>query len=737
MEYVTTIEYYDGNKSLLCSQTINQIALRGRGVFNHFSNIDLMRSYAGFYVNYYKLIVDDSPTAVMNNKTPSKMNDYKYLDYTIDKYDINMVVNENNTFDITETIKAHYNINKHGIIRKIPLRNEIVRLDGTTSKNRAVVSNVTVNSKYITYKENGNYIIKIGDDKEKFTGDATYIIKYNYNIGEDPIEDYDELYFNLIGTDWDTVIGNVTFTITMPKDFDSSKLGFSKGYLGSTSNDNIKYSVSGKTITGRYDSILNSNEALTVRVELPEGYFLNAGFETSILDIAPIFMPIILLFVSIFAWFKYKKNDLIVDTVEFYPPDEYNSLDIGFLYKGKAINKDVTSLLIYLANKGYIKISDPQIELNSKKIALDKDKLENANQKIIELQNKINDERKVNPDSKKIKYYENMIDIYKNIDTQIDYDKYGIKNNINKKDKFIIKKLKEYDGHNINERMFFDGLFSYRDVVTQTSLYNRFYTTMNKILKNVNSSNNKSKIYEKGGIVGKIIIIAMIVLTFIVITVPPMMDYGISEIFMAILFPGIGFSFLIMSVFGNLIHSKIFGIIWGLFFGGMPWFLIVFPNLLINKLYLIGYIIGIIAIICMLILLSREDKRNPYGIKILGRIKGFKNFLETAEKEKLEALVEENPHYFYDILPYTYVLGVSDKWIKKFETINLQAPDWYEGFNSFNVTSFGSFMNHTFTSASNTMSSSPSSSGSGSSGSGSSGGGSSGGGSGGGGGSSW
>lgn len=94
----------------------------------------------------------------------------------------------------------------------------------------------------------------------------------------------------------------------------------------------------------------------------------------------------------------------------------------------------------------------------------------------------------------------------------------------------------------------------------------------------------------------------------------------------------------------------------------------------------------------------------------------------------------ENPTYFYDILPFTYVLGISNTWIKKFEAISLQAPDWYDGTSSFNVTSFGSFMNSTMSSSS--ASNSSSSSGSSSSG-GSSGGGSSGGGSGGGGGGSW
>ena len=73
----------------------------------------------------------------------------------------------------------------------------------------------------------------------------------------------------------------------------------------------------------------------------------------------------------------------------------------------------------------------------------------------------------------------------------------------------------------------------------------------------------------------------------------------------------------------------------------------------------------------MVLLFKAMPKRTKYGNEILGKIKGFKKFLETAEKPRLEAMVMENPTYFYDILPYTYVLGVSDKWIKKFETISL------------------------------------------------------------------
>ena len=177
------------------------------------------------------------------------------------------------------------------------------------------------------------------------------------------------------------------------------------------------------------------------------------------------------------------------------------------------------------------------------------------------------------------------------------------------------------------------------------------------------------------------------------------------------------------------ISPKIFGLVWGLGFGGIPWAGLVLPELKQEPVYLIGYGVGLLCILVMVICLKYLPKRTPYGNEILGKLKGFKNFLETAEKDKLEAMVMENPEYFYNILPYAYVLGVSDKWIKKFESISLQAPSWYDSPNTFDMRTFGTFMNSTMSSAQSNMSYSDSG--------GSSGGGSSGGGSGGGGGGSW
>lgn len=89
--------------------------------------------------------------------------------------------------------------------------------------------------------------------------------------------------------------------------------------------------------------------------------------------------------------------------------------------------------------------------------------------------------------------------------------------------------------------------------------------------------------------------------------------------------------------------------------------------------------------------------RTKRGAELQGKILGFRDFIRKAELDKLKLLVEENPEYFYNILPYAYVMGLSDKWAKNFENIPMSAPEWYGGYNGnqmFNVILFSNMMNN-------------------------------------------
>lgn len=335
INYTFTAYYYDSYYNLVAQGYNSGTAIAGTSNFNQMSNLSILDGHNINEISYYRLSINTSDSNLSENNTisltPSKNYQYSSYDYVIDKYDVNIVVNENNTFDITETITAYFNVSKHGIFRIIPLKNTITRLDGTTSTNRTQVTNVSVDNEYTTLRGNGNYKLQIGSASRILTGEQKYVIKYTYNLGKDPIKNYDELYYNIIGNEWDTVIGNVTFSIIMPKEFDSSKLGFSSGPTGSTDNSKVKYNVSGNSITGSYNGILSVGEALTIRCELPEGYFVGAGLNINIMDYILFLIPIIFLAIAILLWYKFGRDDQVIETVEFYPPQGFNSLEVGFL----------------------------------------------------------------------------------------------------------------------------------------------------------------------------------------------------------------------------------------------------------------------------------------------------------------------------------------------------------------------------------------------------------------------
>ena len=71
-------------------------------------------------------------------------------------------------------------------------------------------------------------------------------------------------------------------------------------------------------------------------------------------------LSVIFVIVAFGLWSKYGRGEKPVETVEFYPPEGFNSAEVGFLYNGAADASDVISLLIYLANKGYISIVETE-----------------------------------------------------------------------------------------------------------------------------------------------------------------------------------------------------------------------------------------------------------------------------------------------------------------------------------------------------------------------------------------
>jgi len=145
-------------------------------------------------------------------------------------------------------------------------------------------------------------------------------------------------------------------------------------------------------------------------------------------------------------------------------------------------------------------------------------------------------------------------------------------------------------------------------------------------------------------------------------------------------------------------------------------------------------IAGVIVLVEFIVFGYSIPRRTEKGVLAKEHAEGFKDYLATAEKYRLEW--QEKEGIFERFLPYAMVFGVTEKWSEAFKDMGLENPDWYEGRpgTAFSAVALGNSMSSLGSAMTTAMRSSPQKSGSGS---GFGGGGFSGGGGGGGGGGSW
>lgn len=182
--------------------------------------------------------------------------------YGITAYDAKVVISEDNIYAVTETISVYFNDERHGIYRDIPV------------SDTCRVYDISAGGDLFTSENDGSTVfIRIGDPDKLITGDKTYSISYKMALA-DTSKSSDEVYYNIIGTGWDADISNVTFSVTMPKDLEAACVGICTGDGSGTdyAPEGLSYDVQGNIVSGSMQH-LDPYEGLTMRIELPEGYF--------------------------------------------------------------------------------------------------------------------------------------------------------------------------------------------------------------------------------------------------------------------------------------------------------------------------------------------------------------------------------------------------------------------------------------------------------------------------------
>ncbi len=125
----------------------------------------------------------------------------------------------------------------------------------------------------------------------------------------------------------------------------------------------------GNTVSGILKAPLPVGTGMTLYVPMEEGYFQNTASVSGINILLLSISGISLLVLILLFWF-FGKDNMIIPSVQFQPPEGFDSAAVGYIIDGDVSDKDVMSLLLFWADKGYMKLQETEeLELSFIKLS--------------------------------------------------------------------------------------------------------------------------------------------------------------------------------------------------------------------------------------------------------------------------------------------------------------------------------------------------------------------------------
>ena len=586
--------------------------------------------------------------------------------YDIISYDVHMVISENNVADVTETITVNFTQERHGIYyyrqyqgdKYYYIDDEWVDVAYNNRISQFRVQDQKFSVSRTSYDGNRYLEAKIGDSNKTVIGEQTYVITYRWDLGNNGFDTFDDFYRDIIVCDVGDTIQNASFTIELPDDFDTSLVTVMAGGYGSMDTSRVRWQKDGTTLTGQVSGPLYGLEYVTVYMEFDEDFFTGESNPEATWNTVVRIIALLCTITAFVLWILFGRDKKIYPTVEFYPPDGLSPAEVGYINDGYADNKDIVALLMYWADQGCIRIEEQD-----------------------------------------------------------------------RGDFAIIWRAPLPDTAPPYERTMFGELFASGSLVLLSSLKRTFYTSVNAAKKGVTDSFAKSdarRVFTRQSkkARGIMAVLTMLPIAFAVFAYAfNVTGEFLNAVFIAFMIGWlIGLPVLMLAHCLEKWHSTqpakrmitlvlsivVLTVVLLLYAILVP----VFSNAADPLAMVLTTLLTCVSTVIMIVLAVIMRKRTEQGDSWLGRIRGFKRFIEAAEKDRILRLVEQNPGYFYNILPYAYVLGVTNKWAKNFEEIAVQPPDWYSGrraFHSFNAMVFASQLSHSMAGFQSAMTSRPSS----------------------------
>ncbi|HKF23470.1 MAG TPA: DUF2207 domain-containing protein [Candidatus Angelobacter sp.] len=281
--------------------------------------------------------------------------------YHISNFESTIHVEEDGSARIAEKITFVFNGEFHGIHRFIP-----VDYPGPRGSNyslfikvRAVTDESGANLDYKKHTSKGFLVLEILIPNAV---NATRTVNIEYSVANATkfFEDNDEFYWNVTGLDWSVPIDAASTTVFFPSQTSGSLMVKAfKGPYGST--DRARSSVEGQTASAEATN-LPMREGLTIDVYVPKGLLHEPSALTKVgwfLRSNSIITLPLWAFVVMFGlwWFKGRDPNPGMSVAPMYePPAKMGPAEVGTLLDGSIDPRDITSVLVDLAVRGYVKI---------------------------------------------------------------------------------------------------------------------------------------------------------------------------------------------------------------------------------------------------------------------------------------------------------------------------------------------------------------------------------------------
>lgn len=554
--------------------------------------------------------------------------------YTIQDYHVEAELQKNNVLDITETIQVHFYKKRHGIYRNIPTHMYVNRItkadaDGNAAESRVMnyadkIQNLTIDGwEYDTEYENGNYVIRIGDEDTLVEGDQTYRISFRYVMPDDRNSYDDFLFYSVLGSGWETTIKHFSFDVAFEKALPEEAQSALQVYSGKLGNDentlHVMYDLNSTEITGEvYD--IAPNQAVTIFTNLPEGYYEGARRTPSQPCIIALVLTI-LLGVCMLAVEFLKRDKPVIQSIEFHPPEGMSSAEVGTIIDESADDIDIMSLLPWWADQGYIMMEEV-------------------------------------PDKK---------------------------GRTGKHGHFILHLLKPLPKDAPDyQKTLFKALFPKdKETADLSKLENKFAKKFDKAKNQLTLIYKGDKKLSTGMPVGIGLLILLCIayslvlgfssqvslvshLPFGIISGVALLLYGIIRICLRGRDP--------LRKTGGWVALSVYGLCTWILALIMV-FLCCGPDSFLSTLPLV-------CVCCLTTLavvnIAKLIHFSAYKREVMGKLLGLRQFIQTAELPQLKMLVDENPTYYYGVLPYAMAFGMMDDWAKRFEGMTIPEPDWYQ-----------------------------------------------------------